>query len=130
MQQNVECYIMPIDIIVIAMNPECDIIPNKCGPLSTTYNPLPNLCSPLPTVTHTAHYLTHTAHYLTQFGQDKQTTQPNIPIIRITLFLTLIHTHYLHPRRPHPLPPLPPPPYPTLCLQTGLRAPLAVNSSL
>ena len=108
MQQNVECDIMPIDIIVIAMNPECDIIPNKCGPLSTTYNPLPNLCSPLPTVTHTAHYLTHTAHYLAQFGQDKQTTQPNIPIIRITLFLTLIHTHYLYtpdgPTHSHPSP--------------------------
>ena len=36
----------------------------------------------------------HAAHYLTQSGQDKQMTQPNLLMIRITLFLTWMHTSY------------------------------------
>ena len=63
MRHNPEC-----DII-----PNCDTIPNKCGPVPNIYGTLPNPCSPLPTVTHTAHC------------QDKQMTQPNLPIIRITV---------------------------------------------
>ena len=42
--------------------------------LYTKYGPLSNTCGPLL-------YLTHAAHYLTQ---DKQTTQPNLPIISMT----------------------------------------------
>ena len=39
---------------------------------------------------HVAHYQTYAAHYLTQSDKDKQMTQHNLPIIRITPFIIII----------------------------------------
>ena len=46
-------------------------------------------------LTYAAHYLTHVAHYQTQNGQDKQMTQPNLPIISITPIMN-DETHVTH----------------------------------
>ena len=59
------------------------------------------------------YFLTHAAHYLTQLGQDKQTPQPNLPIIRITQFMNWVHEWGPLPNTCGPLPnicnPLPKP---------------------
>ena len=72
-------------------NPEYNILPNICRPLPKTSGrlPLPNTHAAL-YLTHVAYCLTHAAHYLTQSVQDKQMTQSNFLIVRITLFMTWI----------------------------------------
>ena len=50
------------------------------------------------------YFLTHAAHYLTQLGQDKQTPQPNLPIIRITQFMNWVHEWGPLPNTCGPLP--------------------------
>ena len=83
---------------------------------NTECSPLPNICGPLPTyvahyLTYVAYYLTHVAHfqthavlYFTQSGQDKQMTQPNLLIIRITLFMYWMHAWGQLPNTCGPLP--------------------------
>ena len=81
-------------------NIECNIILNAAHYLTHAAHYLTHA----PITQHMAYCLTHAAHCLTQSGQDKQMTQPNLPIIKITLFMTWIGWQA-------GTPPPPPPPH-------------------
>ena len=88
-RQNPKCDKIPN---VSYSNPEGDIIlnidlPHISGPLQYLTYATYYLTYAAYYLTNYAYYLTHAAYYLTQSGQDKQMTQPTLPIIRITPFM-------------------------------------------